>query len=73
MKNASTICKPFDAGEKTTSNMKTRKRISDIHGKGIRLTNALYRWHNNSGVNNKQATNFECTLRDYNKSIQRNP
>jgi hypothetical protein len=48
--------------------MKVRKRISDIHGKGTRLTNAFYRWHNNSGVNNKQATNFECTLRDYNKT-----
>jgi hypothetical protein len=48
--------------------MKVRKRISDIHGKGTRLTNSFYRWHNNSGVNNKQATNFECKLRDYNKT-----
>lgn len=38
--------------------MKTRKRISDLYGKGIRMTNAFYRWHNQSGVNNKQGTVF---------------
>lgn len=54
----STICKPFEAGQKTTSNMKLRKRITDMHGKGIRMTNAYYRWHNQSGVNTKQSTNF---------------
>ena len=73
MKNASTICKPFDAGEKTTSNMKLRKRISDMQGKGIRMTNAFYRWHNKSGVNNKQSTVFECSLRDNNKTWESNP
>ena len=69
----STICKPFDAGEKTTANMKLKKRIGDLNGKGIRLTNAFYRWHNHSGVNNKQSTIFECELRDYNKTKEPNP
>ena len=54
----STICKPFEAGEKSTSNMKVRKRVTDLPGKGIRMTNAFYRWHNKSGVNNKQSTVF---------------
>lgn len=53
--------------------MKFRKRISDMQGKGIRMTNALYRWHNQSGVNNKQSTIFECSLRDYNKTADSNP
>ena len=53
--------------------MKLRKRIGDINSKGIRMTNAYYRWHNKSGVNNKQSTIFECSLRDYNESIEGNP
>lgn len=53
--------------------MKLRKRITDMHGKGIRMTNAYYRWHNQSGVNTKQSTNYQCTLRDYNKSWESNP
>ena len=73
MNNESTVTQPFSAGEKTTSNMLYRKRISDLFGKSIRMTNAFYRWHNQSGVNNKQSTNFECSLRDYNKSWAPNP
>jgi hypothetical protein len=38
--------------------MKLRKRISDLQGKGIRMSTAYYRWHNQSGVNTKQSTNF---------------
>ena len=53
--------------------MALKKRISDLYGKGIRMTNAYYRWHNQSGVNNKQVTHFECSLRDYNKSWATNP
>ncbi len=30
--------------------------MADITGKGLRMTNAYYRWHNKSGVNNKQST-----------------
>ena len=64
----STVVKPFEAGEKTTANMKLRKKITDLHGKSTRMTNSFYRWHKKSGVGNKQMTNFECTLRDYNKT-----
>ena len=53
--------------------MKLRKNISDFHGRTIRMTNALYRWHQQSGVGNKQMTNFECSLRDYNRSWAPNP
>ena len=72
-RNSSTIVKPFDAGEKTTSNMAVRKRITDLHGKPIRMSNSYYRWHRKSGVGNKQMTNFECSLRDYNKTWEPNP
>ena len=37
-------------------NQKIKKKIYDITGKNIRMTNAYYRWHNKSGVNNKQST-----------------
>ena len=53
--------------------MRIKKKIADMSGKGIRMTNAYYRWHNKSGVNNKQGTEFECTLRDYNLSWAPNP
>lgn len=71
--NRSTICQPFEAAEKSTSNMKIKKNVSDLHGKGTRMSTAYYRWHNKSGVGSKQMTNFECTLRDYNKSWAPNP
>ena len=71
--NQSTVSQPFSAGEKTTHNMRTRKKITDLFGKHIRMTNAYYRWHNQSGVNTKQSTMFECSLRDYNKSWAPNP
>lgn len=37
------------------------------------MSTAYYRWHNSSGVGAKQMTNYECTLRDYNKSWAPNP
>ena len=39
----------------------------------MRITNAYYRWHNGSGLHNKQSTEFECFLRDYNRSWNKNP
>ena len=65
-RNSSTIVKPFEAGEKTTANMKLRKKVTDLQGKPMRMTNSYYRWHGKSGVGNKQMTGFECSLRDYN-------
>jgi hypothetical protein len=56
---------PFEAALKNTSNQIIKKRISDFSGKQIRLSPAYYRWHNRSGMNNKWATDFECSLRDY--------
>lgn len=53
--------------------MKMRKRISDLQGKGVRMSHAYYRWHNQSGIPNKQSTFFECSLRDYNNSFDSNP
>ena len=38
--------------------MKIKKKIADISGKGARMTKANYRWHNGSGLNNKQSTEF---------------
>jgi hypothetical protein len=73
LRGGSTDFRPFEAGEKATANQKIKKRISDMYGKGIRMTNAYYRWHNKSGMGNKQCTEFECTLRDYNKSWAPNP
>ena len=43
--------------------MKEKKSIFDIKGKGNRIINALYRFHNKSGMNSKQGTEFECSLR----------
>ena len=63
---------PFEA-EKPTHNKRVRKDVADIHGKGIRMTNSFYRWHNKSGMNTKQATEFECRLRDYSQSWTVNP
>ena len=38
--------------------MKRKKKIAAISGKGTRMTKANYRWHNGSGPNNKQSTEF---------------
>ena len=56
MKNTGTVCHPFEASDKTTANMKLKKKIADINGKGIRMTNAFYRWHNKSGLGTKYGT-----------------
>ena len=60
-----TATKPFDAGEKSTANMKIKKIINDMHGRAMRLTNASYRWVKGSGMGKKQSTEFECSLRNY--------
>ena len=44
--------------------MKRKKYILDIQGKRSRILNAFYRFHKKSGINNKQLTEFECSLRD---------
>ena len=53
--------------------MKIKKVVTDMHGKGIRMSKVYYRWHNKSGTAIKQGTNFECTLRDYQKNWDPNP
>lgn len=56
---------PFDVSEKMTANMASRKRVTDHVGDNTRMPAAYYIWHNNSGVKNKQAVTFECSLRNY--------
>lgn len=39
----------------------------------MRMSNAYYRWHNKTGVLNKQSTFFECSLREYDSERSENP
>lgn len=67
------MMQPFETADKPTANLLVRKNISDLFGNTKRMSVAYYGWHNKSGVGSKQATNFEVTLRDYNKTNEPNP
>ena len=58
MKNYKTIIEPFSVSEKPTINVLTKKKTSDLNGKNSRLSDVYYRWHNKSGMKNRQSTNF---------------
>lgn len=57
-KNYKTIIEPFSVSEKPTINVLTKKKTSDLNGKNSRLSDVYYRWHNKSGMKNRQSTNF---------------
>lgn len=65
------MSEPFEASFKTTCNQTHRKRISDFKTRANRLAYASYRWHNKTGRGSLWATDFECSLRKYEESQEK--
>jgi hypothetical protein len=53
-----TQLEPFAVADKMTCNKKISKDLNDIKGRTKRISNALYRWHNKSGLGTKNSCLF---------------